>query len=127
MHISATVRNTKSSHDVVVRTDGSDRKLTMPAKSSGPGSAINGGELLTLALATCYCNDLYREAQRLKITLDAIEVEASAVFPGIGLAATDINIERTFRPTHRPPRSPSCCGRLTQSRKSTTPSGPVFP
>lgn len=43
-----------------------------------------------LALATCYCNDLYREAARLSILLDGVEVEASAEFPGIGLAATDI-------------------------------------
>lgn len=43
-----------------------------------------------LALATCYCNDLYREAARLEVPLESVEVEASAEFPGIGLAATDI-------------------------------------
>ena len=43
-----------------------------------------------LALATCYCNDLYREAARLGIPIDSVEVEASAEFPSIGLAATDI-------------------------------------
>ena len=43
-----------------------------------------------LALATCYCNDLFREAARLGITLDAVEVEATAEFPGIGLAAENI-------------------------------------
>jgi uncharacterized OsmC-like protein len=43
-----------------------------------------------LALATCYCNDLYREANKLKILIEAVEVEASADFPGIGLAATNI-------------------------------------
>lgn len=43
-----------------------------------------------LALATCYCNDLYREAARLGIPLEGVEVEASAQFPGVGLAATDI-------------------------------------
>ena len=41
-------------------------------------------------LATCYCNDLYREAERLRIPLDSVEVEASAQFPDIGLAATSI-------------------------------------
>jgi hypothetical protein len=44
-----------------------------------------------LALATCYCNDLYREANKLNISIDAVEVEASADFPGIGLAATNIH------------------------------------
>lgn len=43
-----------------------------------------------LALATCYCNDLYREAARLGIPIDSVEVEASADFPGIGLAATNV-------------------------------------
>ncbi len=43
-----------------------------------------------LALATCYCNDLYREAARLGISIESVEVEASAEFPGIGLAATNI-------------------------------------
>ena len=52
---------------------------------------MNGGEFLMLALATCYCNDLYREAARLGVPVDAVEVEASASFPGIGLAATDIS------------------------------------
>ena len=43
-----------------------------------------------LALATCYCNDLYREAQRLGISIDACEVEANADFEGVGLAAKNI-------------------------------------
>jgi organic hydroperoxide reductase OsmC/OhrA len=43
-----------------------------------------------LALATCYCNDLFREAQRLGIPIEAVEVEAEAEFPGVGLSATDI-------------------------------------
>ena len=51
---------------------------------------MNGGEFLMLALATCYCNDLYREAARLQIELTAVEVEASAEFDGIGLAARDV-------------------------------------
>lgn len=43
-----------------------------------------------LALATCYCNDLYREAERLGLSLESVEVDATAEFPGIGLAATNI-------------------------------------
>ena len=51
---------------------------------------MNGGEFFMLALATCYCNDIYREAARLKIEVNAVEVEASAQFDGVGLAAKDI-------------------------------------
>jgi organic hydroperoxide reductase OsmC/OhrA len=90
MEISAVVRNAASRHEVAVATDGNERALALPAKLSGGGSAVNGGELLMLALATCYCNDLYREAARLGIALDGVEVRASARFAGVGLAASDI-------------------------------------
>jgi uncharacterized OsmC-like protein len=43
-----------------------------------------------LALATCYCNDIYREAARLGIEVNAVEVEATAQFESVGLAATNI-------------------------------------
>ena len=89
MEISALVRNAPSRHEVAVATDGHEHALALPAKASG-GSTVNGGELLMLALATCYCNDLYREAARLGVVLDGVEVRASARFEGIGLAAADI-------------------------------------
>lgn len=90
MEISATVRSTPRAHEARVRTGGSAQSIAIPAKAGGQGSAVNGGECLLLALATCYCNDLYREGARLGIAVDGVEVEATAVFPGIGLAATDI-------------------------------------
>jgi hypothetical protein len=43
-----------------------------------------------LALATCYCNDLFREAVRMRIPIEGAEVQAIAEFPGVGLAATNI-------------------------------------
>jgi organic hydroperoxide reductase OsmC/OhrA len=91
MEISATVKNAEKRHEVTVRTETASQLLAIPAKSTGRGSAVNGGELLMLALATCYCNDLYREAARLNIPIDGVEVEASAEFPGVGLAATNIS------------------------------------
>jgi len=90
MRISAHVANTATTHELTLRTAGQPQSLAVAPKASGGGSAVNGGEFLMLALATCFCNDLYREAERLQIPLDAVEVEASASFPGIGLAATDI-------------------------------------
>jgi len=91
MEISATVKNAENRHEVTVRTETASQSLAIPAKPTGKGSAVNGGELLMLALATCYCNDLYREAARLNIPIDGVEVEASAEFPGVGLAATNIS------------------------------------
>jgi uncharacterized OsmC-like protein len=81
MEISALVKSSHPDHEVVVRTDAAAQSLTVAAKAAGKGSAINGGEFLMLALATCYCNDLYREAERLRIPLESVEVEASAQFP----------------------------------------------
>ena len=90
MKISASVKNSGAGYAVAVSTDGNTQTLIVPPKGSGQGSGVNGGEFLLLALATCYCNDLYREASRLGIDLAAVEVEATADFPGVGLAATDI-------------------------------------
>lgn len=89
MEIRAQVRNAPGQHMARVRTAGNERTLDLPGKPAG-GSAVNGGELLMLALATCYCNDLYREAARLGLVLDGVEVEASADFDGIGLGATNV-------------------------------------
>jgi organic hydroperoxide reductase OsmC/OhrA len=90
MKISASLRNTGASQRVTVSTSAKEQSIAIPAKAGGAGSSVNGGELLMLALATCYCNDLYREAARLGIAIDSVEVEASAEFAGVGLAASDI-------------------------------------
>lgn len=90
MQISAVVRNSPNSHEVSVTTGGTPQSLTVPCKATGFGSAVNGGEFLMLALATCFCNDIYREAARLKIPVESVEVEARADFNGIGVAATNV-------------------------------------
>lgn len=97
MEISATVTNSAVSHDVSVRTGAATQSLAIPAKAVGRGSSVNGGEFLMLALATCYCNDLFREAERLGIPITDAMVEATAEFPGIGLAATRIRYHATVR------------------------------
>jgi organic hydroperoxide reductase OsmC/OhrA len=90
VRISAIVRNTRESHDVSVATGEASKSLNLPRRPGGAGSGINGGELLMLALATCYCNDLYREAARLGVSVESVEVEANADFEGVGLAAKNI-------------------------------------
>ncbi|HEU4669186.1 MAG TPA: OsmC family protein [Dyella sp.] len=107
MQISAFVRS-GGEHEVQVSTGGTTQALTVPPKPDGHGSAVNGGEFLMLALATCYCNDLYREAQRLGIVLTRVEVEAHAEFAGVGLAARDIR----YRARVESPASPEQIGDL---------------
>ena len=99
MEISATVRNGADEHAVTVRTGTARQSLPIAAKTAGRGSAVNGGEFLMLALATCYCNDLYREAERLGLSIERVEVEASADFGGVGLAATNIRYRATVAST----------------------------
>jgi organic hydroperoxide reductase OsmC/OhrA len=90
MEISAHVRNRSDEHELTVATAGRPQRLAVSAKASGNGSATNGGELLMAALATCYCNDLYREAERLGVVIAGCEVVATAQFNGVGLAAESI-------------------------------------
>lgn len=108
MEISAKVVNAPDAHQATVRTGATSQSLAIPSKQSGRGSAVNGGEFLMLALATCYCNDLYREADRLRIPIDGVEVEAIARFPGIGLAASDIR----YRAVVRSPAPPAAIAEL---------------
>jgi uncharacterized OsmC-like protein len=58
--------------------------LEIAPRASGFGSSANGGELLFLALATCYCNDIYREAGKRGIKVDGVEVEVQGDFGGEG-------------------------------------------
>jgi organic hydroperoxide reductase OsmC/OhrA len=90
MEISARIRNNPHAHEVVLCTAGATQHLAVSAKASGPGSSVNGGEFLMAALATCYCNDLYREAARLGIAITGCEVVASAQFNGVGLGAESV-------------------------------------
>jgi organic hydroperoxide reductase OsmC/OhrA len=89
VQIDASVRSSAAGHDVVVSTDGRETSLAVPGRPGG-GSALNGGELLCAALATCYCNDVYREAARRQIAISRVEVSVAAEFGGRGEPARRI-------------------------------------
>lgn len=84
MIITAKVENCLDENLVRVQTNDTAQELTIPSKSTGMGSSVNGGELLCLALATCFCNDLYREAAKKNLHLTKVIVEASAEFTAPG-------------------------------------------
>ena len=90
MEITARIRHADGDQRATVATGDSAQTVAISAKPDGRGSSINGGELLMLALATCYCNDVYREAARMDIDVSAVEVEARAEFEGIGGAAFNL-------------------------------------
>jgi organic hydroperoxide reductase OsmC/OhrA len=90
MKISAQVENSKGQHQVTLTTNDNSRSIHIPPKSTGFGSSANGGELLFLALATCYCNDVYREAAKRNITVDRVEVEVTGDFGAEGDPAQNV-------------------------------------
>src|SRR5574341_521655 len=76
MKISSRVQNSEGQHLVTLRTNDNVHSLAIPPRQTGFGSSANGGELLFLALATCYCNDVYREAAKRGLKVEHVECDA---------------------------------------------------
>lgn len=57
MKIKAGLQNSQGQHKVFLQTNDNVHNINIPPKATGFGSSANGGELLFLALATCYCNE----------------------------------------------------------------------
>ena len=90
MKISAQVENSEGNHQVMLTTGDSVHSIAIPPKPTGFGSSANGGELLFLALATCYCNDIYREAAKKGIKVERVEVEVVGDFGADGEPASNV-------------------------------------
>lgn len=93
MHISASICNSAQHNEVKVATNQVLKQVAIPAKVGGMGSSVNGGELLFLALATCFCNDVYREAAKRKLNINSVEVIVSGQFGAEGEPGTNIQYE----------------------------------
>ncbi|HET6824097.1 MAG TPA: OsmC family protein [Anaerolineales bacterium] len=90
MKITAKVENSKDNHQVTLQTNDNVHSIVISPKSMGYGSSANGGELLLLALATCYCNDVYREAAKRNIKVERVEVEVNGDFGAEGEPAKNV-------------------------------------
>jgi uncharacterized OsmC-like protein len=97
VQISASVKSNNQQHDVTVATNNHHKKINIPAKAEGFGSSINGGELLFLSLATCFCNDVYREAAKRNINIRSVDINVTGEFGKEGEPASnivyDVNIQ----------------------------------
>ena len=76
---------------VTVATGEREHRLHIQQKPDGRGLETNGGELLCLALATCFCNDVYREAAHRSIVVERVEVQVNATFAEPGEPATSLS------------------------------------
>ncbi len=84
MKIISRVDNSEGHHGITLTTGENTRSIGIPPKASGFGSSASGGELLFLALATCYCNDIYREAAKRGMKVERVEVEVEGEFGAEG-------------------------------------------
>lgn len=84
MKISASVSSSYNEHVATVQTNDASQEIRIAPKVTGYGSSVNGGELLLLAMATCFCNDLYREANKRDISITSIDVVVTGEFGAEG-------------------------------------------
>lgn len=94
MKITASIRNAPGDHTVTVATNGNEKRVPIDGKPTG-GSSINGGELLFTALATCFCNDIYREAAKRGIAVTSVTVDVDGDFGAEGEPARNITYRAT--------------------------------
>src|SRR5258707_4882242 len=60
------------------------RTLTIdrPEQAGGMGLGFNGGELLLLAIGGCYCNDIFREAEKRGMVIKNGQVDVQTDWGG---------------------------------------------
>ena len=92
MKFSARLQNTASHHEILLKAGEKQESIAIAPKPTG-GSSVSGGELLFLALATCYCNDIYREANKRGIKVDSVEVEVNGDFESEGQPASKVTYQ----------------------------------
>ncbi len=99
MKYSASMHSVNGKLDVLMTKGDRQNKVEIAPQHKGFGSSISGGEILFLAIATCYCNDLYREGTKLGIKVDNVEVDVDGDFMAAGEPA--LNVQCRIKVTAR--------------------------
>jgi uncharacterized OsmC-like protein len=90
MKYSASMHSIDGKLDVLMTKGDQENRVEIAPQQKGFGSSISGGEILFLAIATCYCNDLYREGKKLGIQVDNVEVDVDGDFMAAGEPAINL-------------------------------------
>lgn len=89
MKFSAHIKNSLNNHQVTLHVGEKQQTLPIAPRQTG-GSNVTGGELLFLALATCFCNDIYRESTKRGIKVQSVDVDVEGDFEAEGKPASNI-------------------------------------
>jgi organic hydroperoxide reductase OsmC/OhrA len=84
------IRTIHQSTAAVGWSNGRTVTIDRTAAAGGMGIGFNGGELLLLAVGACYCNDLFREAQRLNIDVKSADIEVECDWGGEPVRANNL-------------------------------------
>jgi len=90
MKYSASLHNVDGKLDIFMKVGDKTNTVSIAPKPNGMGSSISGGEVLFLAIATCYCNDIYREGRKLGIVVGNVEVDVDGDFGSPGEPALNV-------------------------------------
>ena len=99
MKISARIQNSQGENRIELQTNDNVHSISIPPRATGYGSSANGGEVLFLALATCFCNDIYREAAKRGIVVQQVEVRVNGEFGADGEPAKNVAYDAVSQPT----------------------------
>ncbi len=72
-------------------SNGRSVSIDRAESAGGLGIGFNGGELLLLAVGGCYCNDLFREAAKMKIKIKGVSVQVEADWGGDPVRAMNLS------------------------------------
>jgi len=92
--VSATILNENGKNVIELTFNDKKRSMDITTKEGGKGVRERSAELLFLAMAVCYTNDIYREAALREIEVESVEVRVRGEFDGSpGCIAEDVTCD----------------------------------